>query len=71
MLDFEGADDLGSSDLLRLRGLIERGRIAEKLVKLNWPPINKLAAAAGIRARDADEVAREDSICKPLAWLAV
>jgi hypothetical protein len=69
MLDFEGAGDVQTADLMRLRGLIERAKIAERLVQANWRRLRERAAEAGIGARRVAEGNPWDAgFCKPLQW---
>lgn len=66
--DFEGAASLDPRDLLRLRGLIERGRLASRLVDGNWRMFARRSNELGIRPwEDADIIASE-TVCEPLTW---
>lgn len=72
MLDFEGAGPLDRRDLLRLRGLIERGRLFDRFISANWPDIQKDGNEAGIRPwRRPGENPADPLLCKPLTWQPV
>jgi hypothetical protein len=67
--DFEGASELDPRDRLRLRGLIERARFLNRIVRFNWKTFNERMIAFGIRPwRETDEPARADQLCQPLRW---
>lgn len=70
MLDFEGAASLDQRDLLRLRGLIERGRLASRLIDGNWPMISRRSAAFGIRPWEDKDIQASETVCEPLTWAA-
>ncbi len=72
MLDFEGANQLDRADMVRLRGLIERGRLFARLIEGNWPVTIKNATELEIRPRrDPDSPPTDAAICNPLTWPAV
>ena len=69
LLDFSHAQSLSPSDRLRLRGLIERGRLFDRLIVGNWPELERRAAEAGIRAwKDSSTPPSDPGICAPLIW---
>jgi len=70
LLDFEGAASLDPRDLLRLRGLIERGRLASRLVDGNWPLLSQRSAAFGIRPWEEKDILASETVCEPLTWAA-
>jgi hypothetical protein len=71
LMDFEGAEDLDRSDVMRLRGLIERGRFLERVTRLNWPTFQQRIAQMGIRAwSETDDPALVSALCQPLRWEA-
>ena len=70
LLDFEGAASLDQRDLLRLRGLIERGRLASRLVDGNWPLLSRRSAAFGIRPWEEKDIIASETVCEPLTWTA-
>ena len=71
LLDFEGANQLDETGLMRLRGLIERGRLFAGLIEGNWPVVSRGATEVRIRPRpDPDTTPRDTTICKPLTWTA-
>ncbi len=68
MLDFEGTGELDRRDLLRLRGLVERGRLYSRLVDQNTRDFKRNADAIGIRAWIDPGMAARDNVCQPLTW---
>ncbi len=70
LLDFEGAASLDQRDLLRLRGLIERGRLASRLIDGNWPMLSRRSAAFGIRPWEEEDLQASETVCEPLMWAA-
>ncbi len=72
MLDYEGAGPLDPQDLVRLRGLIERGRLFDRFIGNNWPDIQNDGNEAGIRPwRRPSENPADPMICTPLTWQPV
>ena len=71
LLDFEGAASLEPRDLLRLRGLIERGRLASRLLEANWPMTARRGANLGIRAWEEKDMTPSETFCEPLTWTKV
>ena len=70
LLDFEGAASLDSGNLMRLKGLIERGRLASRLVDGNWRMLSRQSAAFGIRPWEDKDVIASETVCEPLTWTA-
>jgi len=68
LLDFEGAASLDPGDLMRLRGLIERGRLASRLVVGNWRVLARDSAAFGIRPWEDKDIVASETVCEPLTW---
>ena len=68
LLDFEGAASLDRRDLLRLRGLIERGRLASRLIEGNWPSLSARATAFGILPWEPTDLPASETVCEPLTW---
>ncbi len=69
LLDFGHASSLGPADRLRLRGLIERGRLFDRLIAGNWSELARKGAEAGIRAwTDPNTMGSDSRICLPLRW---
>jgi hypothetical protein len=69
LLDYSYAGTLTPGDRLRLRGLIERGRLFDGLIVGNWPEIERRGAEAGIRAwTDPNSLPTDPRICAPLRW---
>jgi hypothetical protein len=71
LLDFNEAETLDAGDGLRLRGLVERGRLFDRLITSNWPILRRSAAEANIRAwTDPSLPPSDPAICRPLRWRA-
>ena len=70
LLDFEGSASLDSGNLMRLRGLIERGRLASRLVVGNWRVLARDSAAFGIRPWEDKDIIASETVCEPLTWTA-
>ncbi len=70
LLDFEGAASLDQRDLLRLRGLIERGRLASRLIEGNWTSLSARATAFGILPWEPTDLPASETVCEPLTWTA-
>jgi hypothetical protein len=69
--EFEGAEELDAHDRMRLRGLIERARFLNGIVRFNWKTYHQRMTAFGIRPwRESDEPARANQLCQPLRWRA-
>lgn len=68
LLDFEGAATLDPRDVLRLRGLIERGRLASRLIEGNWKLLARRSAELGIRPWEDKDVPPSETFCEPLTW---
>lgn len=71
LLDFEGADSLDQRGLLRLRGLIERGRLASRLIDGNWRMLARASARQGIRPWEDKDLNALETFCDPLTWVKV
>lgn len=69
LLDFEGAATLDPRDLLRLRGLIERGRLASRLIEANWPVLRRRAGVLGIQPWEDQDIPPSETFCEPLTWV--
>lgn len=70
LLDFEGAASLEPRDQLRLRGLIERGRLASRLVDGNWGMFVRRSNELGIRPWEDAGIIASETVCAPLTWTA-
>ena len=69
LLDFGYAPSLDPRDRLRLRGLIERGRLFDRLIAANWSDMERRGAEANIRAwRDPNAPSSDRNICASLRW---
>jgi hypothetical protein len=69
LLDFGYAASLSQDDRVRLRGLIERGRLFDRLIVGNWPEVERRGAEAGIRAwTDPNALPGDPGICVSLRW---
>jgi len=67
--EFEGAGELDAHDRLRLRGLVERARFLNGIIRFNWTTFRGRMSDFGIRPwRETDEPVRTDQLCKPLRW---
>lgn len=70
LLDFEGSDSLDSADLKRMRGLVERGRLASRLINGNWPVLSRHSEAFRIRPWEEKDLPASETVCEPLTWTA-
>ncbi|WP_118856356.1 hypothetical protein [Sphingomonas mesophila] len=71
LLDFEGADSLDRRDMLRLRGLIERGRLYSRLTEGNWRTLARRAKQQKIRPWSDGNLNPNETFCDPLTWTKV
>lgn len=68
LLDFEGAAELDPRDLVRLRGLIERGRLNARLIQGNWRMISNRSATLRITPWEEPDLIPSETVCSPLTW---